>query len=218
MKKWRVLAIFFFLFIFFANTAVIFAQGTQAIELPAPQIQGGKPLMQALKERKSSRGFSDKELPAQVLSDLLWAAAGVNRPAIGGRTAPTAKNMQEIDVYVAMADGLYLYEPKDHVLTLVVEQDIRTVTGLQPFVKDAPANLIFVADNEKMEGMTCADKDFYAATDTGYISQNVYLFCASEGLATVVRGRINKLTLKKAMKLRPSQTIILAQTVGYPKE
>lgn len=174
--------------------------------------------MQALKERKSSREYSGKELPLQVLSNLLWAAAGINRPDTGGRTAPTAKNMQELDIYAAMADGLYLYEPKDHVLTLVLPQDIREVTGLQSFVKDAPVNLIFVADNAKMEGVTGEDKNFYAATDTGYISQNVYLYCASAGLSTVARGYMNKLTLKKAMKLRPSQTIILAQTVGYPKE
>jgi nitroreductase len=197
---------------------VAFAQDHQTIELLKPDMNGGKPLMQVLKNRKSMREFSSKQLPAQVLSDLLWAASGINRPETGGRTAPTAKDMQEIDIYVAMADGLYLYEPKDHILTLVLPQDIREITGLQPFVKDAPVNLIFVSDNAKMSGMTAEDKDFYAATDTGFISENVYLYCTSEGLSTVVRGWINKLTLKKAMKLRPSQTIILAQTVGYPKD
>jgi nitroreductase len=200
------------------GAAQVCAQEYRTIQLVRPQTESGMPLMKALKERKSSREFSEKELPPQVLSDLLWAADGINRSDSGGRTAPTAKNMQEIDIYVAMADGLYLYEPKDHILTQVLAGDIRPETGLQPFVKDAPINLIFVADSVKMEGMTAQEKDFYAAIDTGYISQNVYLFCASEGLFTVARGWINKLTLKKAMKLRPSQSIILAQTVGYPEK
>jgi SagB-type dehydrogenase family enzyme len=218
MKKSRVAAVFFLLFCSLTDIALVHGQEHKTVALLEPQTEGGMSLMQALKERKSSREYSGKELPLQVLSNLLWAAAGINRPDTGGRTAPTAKNMQELDIYAAMADGLYLYEPKDHVLTLVLPQDIREVTGLQSFVKDAPVNLIFVADNAKMEGVTGEDKNFYAATDTGYISQNVYLYCASAGLSTVARGYMNKLTLKKAMKLRPSQTIILAQTVGYPKE
>ena len=164
------------------------------------------------------RAFSTKELPLQVLSDLLWAASGINRPESGGRTAPTAKNMQEIDIYVAKKEGLYLFDPQTNTLVPVLAEDIRTFTGEQPFVKDAPLNLIYVADHIKMENLTGEQKDFYSATDTGFISENVYLFCASSGLATVVRGWINKLTLTKVMKLRPSQNIILAQTVGYPKE
>lgn len=187
------------------------------IELPPPQTDGGMPLMQALKERQSTRAFSDKELSLQTLSDLLWAAAGVNRPDTGGRTAPTAVNKQEIDIYVALKDGLFLYDAKNNLLVPVLSRDIRAMTGEQSFVKDAPVDLIFVADHQKMEGMTGEQKDFYGATDTGFISENVYLFCASAGLATVVRGWFNKLTLTKTMKLRPSQTIILAQTVGYPR-
>ncbi len=187
------------------------------IELPPPQTDGGMPLMQALKERQSMRAFSDKELSLQTLSDLLWAAAGINRPDTGGRTAPTAMNKQEIDIYVALKDGLFLYDAKNNLLVSVLSQDVRAMTGEQSFVKDAPVDLIFVADHQKMEGMTGEQKDFYGATDTGFISENVYLFCASAGLATVVRGWFNKLTLTKAMKLRPSQTIVLAQTVGYPR-
>ncbi|MFB3918925.1 MAG: SagB/ThcOx family dehydrogenase [Candidatus Velamenicoccus archaeovorus] len=187
------------------------------IELPPPQTDGGMPLMQALKERQSRRAFSDRELSLQTLSDLLWAAAGVNRPDTGGRTAPTAMNKQEIDIYVALKDGLFLYDAKNNLLVSVLSQDIRAMTGEQSFVKDAPVDLIFVADHQKMEGMTGEQKDFYGATDTGFISENVYLFCASAGLATVVRGWFNKLTLTKMMKLRPSQTIVLAQTVGYPR-
>ena len=173
--------------------------------------------MEALKERKTSREFSSQELSVEVLSDLLWAACGINRPDSGGRTAPTARNMQEIDVYVAKAEGLYLYDPKANMLIPVLSGDIRAETGSQPFVKDAPVNLIYVADLSKMKGMPDETIDFYAATDTGFISQNVYLFCASAGLATVVRGWVDKPALEKAMKLGPNKKVILAQTVGYPK-
>jgi SagB-type dehydrogenase family enzyme len=193
-----------------------FAQGAQPIKLPPPDMQGGKPLMQALKERKTSRAFSSQALSLQVLSDLLWAASGINR-ADGHRTAPTAMNMQEIDIYVAKADGFFLYDIKAHALIPVVVQDIRAQTGMQPFVKDAALNLIYVADLAKMSRLKAEDANFYAATDTGFISQNVYLYCASAGLATVVRGSIDKPGLAKTMKLRPDQKIILAQTVGYPK-
>jgi len=152
-----------------------------------------------------------------VLSNLLWAAFGINRPDSGKRTAPTAMNMQEIDIYVATADGLYLYNAKENALEPILSEDIRAATGPQPFVKDAPVNLVFVADFAKMRGSE-ENKVFYSATDTGFVSQNVYLFCASEGLATVVRGYVEKDKLAKVMKLRDDQKIILAQTVGYPKK
>ena len=218
MKKKQIFSICFILASLFFNSAWTYAEALPTIQLLPPQTEGGKPLMQALKERKSMRAFSTKELPLQVLSDLLWAASGINRPESGGRTAPTAKNMQEIDIYVAKKEGLYLFDPKTNTLMPVLAEDIRTFTGEQSFVKDAPLNLIYVTDHTKMENLTGEQKDFYSATDTGFISENVYLFCASSGLATVVRGWINKLTLTKVMKLRPNQNIILAQTVGYPKE
>lgn len=173
------------------------------------------PLMQALKVRKSSREFSPRQLPLQMLSDLLWAADGINRPKTGFRTAPSAKNMQEIDIYVAKSEGLYLYDAAGNMLVPLSAQDLRGMTGQQPFVKDAPVNLIYVADLSRMEPQ---DASFYAPADTGFISENVYLFCASFGLATVVRGSIDREVLAKAMNLRPDQKIILAQTVGYPKE
>lgn len=194
------------------------AEELKAINLPVPKMEGGKPLMQALKERKSMREFSSKELPLQVIADMLWAACGVSRPESGLRTAPTAMNMQEIDVYVARADGLYLYDAKNNTLLPIVAGDIREATGTQPFVKNAPVNLIFVADLAKMKAIPEDGIDFYAATDTGYISQNVYLYCASAGLSTVVRGWLDREALAKAMRLRRNQHIILAQTVGYPKE
>jgi len=180
-------------------------------------MEGGKPLMQTLKERKSLREFSSRELSLQVLSDLLWAANGINRPDSGYRTAPSAMNMQEIDIYVSKADGLYLFDAKQNILTPVVAGDIRALTGNQPFVKDAPVNLIYVADLSKMGKTPAGNVNFYAATDTGFISENVYLFCASAGLSTVVRGWVDKPALAKAMKIRDNQRIILAQTVGYPK-
>jgi SagB-type dehydrogenase family enzyme len=188
----------------------------KSIKLPKPQTDGGKPLMQALKDRKTSREFSSEKLPMQTLSNMLWAACGVSRKD-GKRTAPSAMNWQEIDVYVALAEGLYFYDAKANMLVGVLAGDIRGATGTQPFVKDAPVNLVFVADFAKMGNAPADQKEFYAAIDTGYISQNVYLYCASEGLATVVRGLVDRSMCQEAMKLRPDQKVILAQTVGYPK-
>ncbi len=210
--------------------ALVRAEGTKVVSLPKPQMEGGKPLMEALKERQSSRAFSSRKLPIQVLSNMLWAAYGINRPVsgtsnvlserqdAGKRTAPSARNWQEIDIYVAMQDGLYLYGPKEHTLNLVFSKDIRAMTGRQPFVQDAPVNLVYVADFSRMTDASMEDKVFYSAADTGFVGQNVYLYCASEGLAAVVRGSIDRPALEKAMRLRPDQHVILAQSVGYPKE
>jgi SagB-type dehydrogenase family enzyme len=188
------------------------------IKLPHPQVDGGRPLMQALKDRSSARSFSSEKLPDQILSNLLWAAFGINRPDTGKRTAPSAVNWQEIDIYVATAEGLCLYDAKTQTLEPILSGDIRSATGKQDFVKEAPVNLIYVADFSRMRTAPKEDKELYSAADTGFISQNVYLYCASEGIATVVRGSINKQALAKAMKLRPDQKIILAQSVGYPKK
>ena len=193
------------------------AQDAKIIKLPEPRMDGGKPLMEALKERQTIRSFSAEKLPDQVLSNLLWAAWGVNRPESGKRTAPSAHNAQEIDIYVATADSLHLFDAKEHTLKLVLEEDVRDKTGKQPFVKEAAINLIYVADFAKMRGSEDT-RTFYSAADTGFISQNVYLFCASEGLGTVVRGLGNTTALAKAMGLRPDQKVILAQSVGYPKK
>lgn len=209
---------------------VIYAQEIKPIKLLKPQTEGGRPLMQVLKERKSTREFSSQELPLQVISNMLWAAFGINRPDQGRRTAPSASNAQEIDIYVAKQDGLYLYNAKKNMLVPVAAGDIRVLTGKQLFVQYAPINLIYVADLSKLSIILPPDRskmgktpspeyiNLYAATDTGFISQNVYLFCASEGLATVVRGWVDRSVLAKAMKLRSDQKIILTQTVGYPKK
>ena len=204
--------------IIFIYCATAYAEEMKTIKLLPPQTEGGKPLMQALKDRKSMRSFASKELPPQILSDLLWAACGINRPDSDGLTAPTAKNMKEIAIYVVKAQGVYLYDAKTNALAPVLAGDIRAFTGKQEFVKNAPVNLVYVSDLSKMGGMSAQDADFYAATDTGFISENVYLYCSSAGLATVVRGWVDKAELAKAMKLRPDQRVVLAQTVGYPEE
>ena len=194
------------------------AQDLKPIPLMQFQSDTGRPLMHVLKERKSSRDFSPRKLPKRVLSNLLWAANGINRPATGGRTAPSAVNQQEIDIYVATADGLYLFDAKGRQLRPVLKQDIRAMTGQQAYIQDAPVNLIFVADFARMVRTPVEERDLYAAAGTGFISQNIYLYCASEGLATVVRGGIDRAMLASIMKLRPEQRIILAQSVGYPKK
>ncbi len=194
------------------------AQELKPIQLLKPQMDGGRPLMQVLKDRRSSREFSNKSLPIQVLSNVLWAAFGVNRSDSGKRTAPSALNWQEIDIYVATADGLYIFDAKAHMLKPILLEDIRAMTGRQSFVQEVPVNLVYVADFSRMGKTTPAEKDFYSAADTGFISQNVYLYCSSEGLATVVRGLIDRAGLAKVMKLRTDQKIILAQSVGYPKK
>jgi SagB-type dehydrogenase family enzyme len=199
-------------------SVAVSAQELKPIELPKPDTTGGKPLMQALKARQSIRDFSVDTLSLPVLSNLLWAASGINRPESGKRTAPSAMNSQEIDIYIATAHGLYIYVPKDHVLQPLLSDDIREKTGVQPFVKDVPINLIYVADYAKMSRGSDADKATYSAADAGFIAENVYLYCASEGLATVVRGSFDRVTLEKAMKLRPDQRVVLAQSVGYPKK
>lgn len=187
------------------------------IKLPPPQMEGGKPLMQVLKERHSTREFSDKQLAPQLLANLLWAAAGVNRPESGKRTAPSARNWREIDIYITTAEAVYRYDNQEHVLQLVQKGDLRAVTGVQDFVATAPLNLVYIADLSRMQEADKDQQQFYSAADAGFIAQNVYLFCASEGLATVVRGSIDRKALGKALGLNKNQQIILAQTVGYPR-
>jgi nitroreductase len=193
--------------------AALSAADLQPIVLPAPQTDGGKPLMQALQQRASQREFAPDPLSPQVLSNLLWAAWGVNRPDSGRRTAPSAMNRQEMDVYVALAGGVFLYEAKDNRLTAVIPADIRALTGTQSYVATAPANLIYVS---RASGGSPEDQAMNGGIQAGLISENVYLFCSSEGLATVVRGSIDRDALAKAMQLPAGRRIILAQTVGYP--
>jgi len=186
----------------------------KSIRLPAPTVVGGMPLMQALGARQSQREFQPVPLPEQTLSDLLWAAAGVNRAELGGRTAPSAMNAQEVDVYVALATGLYRYAPKVHELHLVAAMDVRRVTGYQDFVDTAPLDLMYVADHGRMKTIPAARRDSYASIAAGAMAQNVYLYCASAGLATVVRAWFDQNALGQAMGLDADQQILLTQTVG----
>ncbi len=198
----------------------------QPIRLLEPKIKKDGSLMHLLKERESIRSYDEeRELPLQVLSDLLWAAWGINRPEKGKRTAPSAMNWQEGDLYVALQKGLYLYDAGEHALKPVLAEDVRAQTGrfIQPFVAGAPVNLVYVADFTRVSftgkmAVSEEEKLIYSAATTGSIVQNVYLYCAAEGLGTVVRGLINKSALRKSMGLGESQKIILAQSVGYPKE
>jgi len=196
----------------------------RTIVLPAPTITGGMPLMDALRARHSTREYSSKDLTLNQLSDLLWAAFGMNRADAGtgmgtrgSHTAPTARNWQEIDVYVARADGLYLYEPHGHVLQGVVAKDIRPYTAhpMQPWVAEVPTVLIYVADLGRMDGADDWDKNVFPWTDTAFLAENVYLYCASAGLATVIRAMFDRAALAQAMQLWPEQLPTLSQPVGY---
>jgi len=189
---------------------------TKIRELPPPRTSGGKPLLDALRLRRSTREYSEQMLPAQVLSDLLWSAFGINRPS-GDRTAPYWRHIMVIDLYAAMADGVWLYEPKRHVLLPHLQADIRDKTGLQDFVGTAPLNLVYVAHGERMHDISESDRRLFASVDSGFIGQNVYLFCASEGLATVFRGAVDYGLLNRTMALGPDQFVTFAQTVGYPR-
>lgn len=192
-----------------------YAQETTSIKLLPPQKETGKPLMQVLNQRQSQRTFSKKDISEQHLSNILWAAFGINRSEAGKRTAPSAMNKQEIDVYAVMKDGVYLYEPLTHSIKKISGKDIRNLTGIQSFVKDAPLNLIYVADYSKVGEASKPENLLYIGADAGFIAENVYLYCASENLATVVRGSVVKDKLAKELKLKKNQNIILAQTVGY---
>jgi nitroreductase len=193
---------------------------SQDIKLPEPDRKGGVPLMQALNDRHSSREFDSRSLTGQQLSDLLWAAWGINRPGEGKHTAPSSQNKQEISVYAVLSSGLYLYVPETHLLKQVHNRDIRKECGKQDFVAIAPLNLIFVADLAKA-GISDPENAGPGSLNTsnintGFMAQNVYLYCASEKLSCVVRGWIETPDLAKAMELAPHQRIIVGQTIGYP--
>jgi len=183
--------------------------------LPPPRKEIGKPLMQALQARHSTREYSPRPLPEQALSDLLWAAYGINRPS-GDRTAPYWRHIMVIDVYAVMADGVWLYEPAPHALRRHLAADLRAQTGLQDFVGTAPLNLVYVVHGERMTDVSAEDRRLYGSVDAAFAGQNVYLYCASEGLATVFRGAVDYAKLGRAMQLPDGQFVAFAQTVGYP--
>jgi nitroreductase len=199
-----------------AATAGLSEPAPRSIALPPPQSAGGKPLIETLALRHSTREYSSRSLPPQVLSTLLWAAFGINRPS-GDRTAPYWRHVMVMDLYLAMADGVWLYEPKSHSLQLHDQADIRAHTGTQEFVAGAPLNLVYVAHGERMMDVAPEERRLYASVDAGFIGQNVYLYCASEGLATVFRGAVDHARLAHALHLPEQQFVTFAQTVGYPR-
>jgi len=199
-----------------AMAAIPNARAQNVRSLPAPRKEAGKPLMQALQLRRSTREYSRRELPMQVLSDLLWAAYGVNRPS-GDRTAPYWRHIMVVDVYAAMADGVWLYDAAQHALRLHLGADIRADTGLQDFVVTAPLDLVYVVHGERMQDVTPEERRLYGSVDAAFAGQNIYLYCASEGLATVFRGAIDYPKLARAMRLGDGEFVAFAQTVGYPQ-
>jgi nitroreductase len=173
---------------------------------------------EALKNRKSTNGFQPQPLPNEKLSALLWAAWGINRPDSGKRTAPSAMNAQEMDIYVLLSEGAYVYDAKGNQLTPVLAQDLRSKATTQDSMKDAPVQLLFVADYAKFRAsVPQAQKELYSAAHAGFIGQNVYLYCASEGLGAHFYVNINRTALRDSLKLRDDQAIVFAQAVGYPK-
>ncbi len=212
MKK-RIVS-FVIVFMFSCNFA--FTQVLETVTLPDPQKTGGMPLFEALNLRQSQRDYTSRELDMQTVSNLLWAAFGINRDD-GKRTAPTARDWREFDIYVVKADGWYVYDAEEHVLLKKSSEDRREYAGRQDFVHTAPLTLIYVADYDRMTGASDEIRDFYSATDVGFISQNVYLFCASEGLGTCVLGQVDRDIMREVFRLRPGQRIILSQTMGYPE-
>ncbi len=194
------------LFLFAILSCFCLNLSAQDIQLPAPQKTGGKPLMEAINLRQSNRNFSDKELDIQTLSNLMWVAYGFNRP--DKRVVPSANNKQEFEVYITLKTGVYLYDAKGNKLILKLKGDHRKIAGTQDFVGVAPLNFIYVANLENAPIN-------YARTDCGFIAQNVYLYCASAGLGTVVRGYFDQDTIKKALDLGDKREVILCQTVGY---
>jgi SagB-type dehydrogenase family enzyme len=201
--------------VLFALVVTHFLTG-QNIDLPVAQKTGGMPLMEALAKRTSVRAYDTTEISIQQLSNLLWASFGVNRPD-GRRTAPSANNKQEMEIYVLLKTGAYVYDAHNNRLIQVINEDIRSQVGDLRF-SEAPVQLIFIADLMKRGGNNDEEKLKTANIDCGYISQNTYLYCTSEGLVTLARGGFKKDLLSIKLNLRPEQRIIITHPVGFPKK
>jgi len=192
------------------------AYSEKDVILPTPQKNGGKPLLECLQERSSTREFSEKELSLQEISNLLWAAWGYNRDK--HRTAPSAHNYQEIELYLITKDYIYKYIAEDNYLKIVATGDLRYASGKQEFAQNAPLNIAFVSDKSKFKvGTDEQNMKITSAYSTGYISQNIYLYAASAGLGTIIRGFFDNEELTKVLKLNEMQFITLVQTIGYKK-
>jgi nitroreductase len=202
----------------FLCATLSYSQNLKPVQLKAPDMARNGTLMEALSKRASVREYGSKKLSEQDLSDLLWAANGINRPDEGKRTAPSARNAQDIDIYVLTAEGAYLYDARKNLLAPVAAGDFRArIAPQQPFVAAAPVSLILVSDLSKLPGDDEAAKAGMAATDAGIVSQNISLFCASAGMATVVRAMIDTEKMGPVLKLKNTQRIFLNHPVGYPK-
>lgn len=193
----------------------IVAQTNEVIKLPVPNRTGGKALMQCLNDRQSSRDFTNKAIPLQELSDLLWAANGINREDIGKHTAPTAMNRQNMELYVLLPEGAYFYNDKENSLTLIEKGNNMSKAGTQDFVSSSMLNIIIVSDMAKLGDGAIERKNIYAGIHAGAIMQNIYLYCASAGLKTVTRASFDQEALASLLKLNTDKQVILAQTVGY---
>jgi SagB-type dehydrogenase family enzyme len=214
LKNKIIISVLLYAFALIACTA----QDHKVIKLLPPNKEGGKPLMKALSERQSNRDFIDKELTDQQLSDLLWAAYGVNRPDKNKRTAPSAYDKQEVDIYLTTAKGAFLYDAFNHSIVEISQNDIRAKTGKQGFVGTAAINLIYVLDKKKASSNDENQAVAWASVTAGAAVQNVYLYCASENLGCVVRGWVDKEAMTTELKLNGEQVVLLAQTVGYRKD
>lgn len=189
------------------------AQELKTIQLNKPDTKKGLPVMQALEKRQSVREYADKKLTHQDLSDLLWAANGINRPELGKRTAPSAMNRQEIDVYVCMPEGAYLYDAQTNTLKPVAKGDLRSaVGGGQAYVAKAPLCIVLVGNLEDFNNDV-----LMPAVDAGIVSQNISLFCSGTGLVTIPRASMDYEKLKSTLKLKNSQRLLLNHPVGYAK-
>lgn len=194
------------------------AQALEPIKLTPPDLNVSQPLMQTLQQRQSTKAYDARPIAMDTLSNLLWAAIGINRPDSGKRTIATASNCQDMAIYVVLKKGVYLYQAKNHSLEPVLAKDVRALAATQSYAQKAAIQLVYVSDYGKMDDRFAAKKPIYSAFHAGSISQNVYLYCASAGLGAVVRDGVNRTALHKAMKLRDKQVIVMAQTVGYAKE
>ncbi|MEZ2354652.1 SagB/ThcOx family dehydrogenase [Caballeronia sp. RCC_10] len=190
------------------------AEPPAVIGFPALRRYGSMPLMDALAARQTTRSFSSDTIDTDLLGNLLWAADGINRAADGGRTAPSALGRYEVDIYVLLATGSYRYEPTAHQLVLVAALDLRATTGYQDFLAHAPVDLVYVSDLDRMQDVPPRQRENFAYASAGAI-QNVYLFCASAGLAVAVRGWMNRTELAVNLKLPVGSCVLLAQTVGH---
>lgn len=215
---------------FFVFGICLHAQELKSIKLLPPQTEIGKPLMQAMQLRQSIRDFDAKPLPLQDISNILWAAAGINRPESGKRTTPSAMNRQEVDVYAFLAGGAFFYNPKSHSLEVVAEKDLRPIANPKPPEKkdtapahgqaglaNAPLILVYVTDEKKLSGIGDIQKIQWSSAAAGFMIQDVYLYCASQNLACVVRGMFDAAAIAQELQLRPEQRVVLVQSVGYPK-